>query len=469
MSDSDPADLVLNFLAKQNRADAEFGLAADFVESQNDDLLYFGENKQWLVWDGMRWKATLEPVIQARYLAYLDSIRLIVESIGGKERKKAIKHLQKIGNLSCASRVVTWSKGLVLVEAHQLDANPHLITCLSGTLDLRDELLVPHDRGHRITKLAPVLYNPDAEGPIFASFLDRIQPDEEIQVFLQQYLGYSLTGMTDDESMLIAHGDGANGKSSLFESCRKIWGDYAIATAPGALMKQKNSSVPEEIARMRGVRLVLGTELEDGELLHEAKVKQLTSADGTAARFLYGHEFDFNPTGKIIISTNHLPDVKGNDDAIWRRIHLVPFEVQIPLGERDAGVRRAMSEDPDEMQAIFAWGVRGARYFYEGKMIAPDSIRQATAQYREEEDHIQTWLAERTMDVTGARIQSSIAYANYVEWTEDRRLDAVSNKSFSMDLERRGYLRNRTSKAQFILGLEFLGEPLGMKQRSFDH
>ena len=159
--------------------------------------------------------------------------------------------------------------------------------------------------------------------------------NEDLIAYMQRLVGYSLTGLTGEQIMPILYGSGANGKSTFIETVSAILGDYAQQTPTETLVATHNNGIPNDLARLRGARFVSAVETGEGNRLDEGLVKQMTGGDRITARFLRQEFFEFTPVFKLFLATNHKPVIRGTDEAIWRRIHLIPFRVMIPEGERD--------------------------------------------------------------------------------------------------------------------------------------
>ena len=227
--------------------------------------------------------------------------------------------------------VAKWLPG-VAVSVGMFDRDPMLLNCSNGTLDLRNGEIRAHDPADLITKMVPVAYDPQATCPVWEAFVDRIMEGDRSKIeFLQRAVGYSLTGITSEQCLFVLHGPGANGKSTFMETIRELLADYAMHTTTSSLLQSKSSPIRNDLARLNGARCVSAVEIGMGKRLDEALVKQLTGGDQVTARFLYNEYFEYKPTFKLFIAANHKPDIQGVDHGIWRRIHLIPFNVTIPI------------------------------------------------------------------------------------------------------------------------------------------
>lgn len=253
------------------------------------------------------------------------------------------------------------SEQAVVVRAGELDADPYLLNCANGTIDLRTGELRPHDPADLISKIAPVAYDPEARSDRWESFLERVTGnDHDLAAFVQRLAGYTITGTTDEEVLGFVHGPGATGKTTTVESIKAALGDYAsTADFETFLQRRGDAGIRNDIARLAGARMVVSVEVEDGKRLAEGLIKQLTGGDKIAARFLHREFFEFEPQFTLWLVANTRPRAHASDDALWRRIVQVPFTVVIPEPERDPELKRALRTDPAEQTAILAWLVQG--------------------------------------------------------------------------------------------------------------
>ena len=260
--------------------------------------------------------------------------------------------------------------------------------------------LDPHNKADLISKLADVEYNDAAECPVFLTFLDTILPDDEVRSFIQRYLGYCLTALTHEQVFVFLYGAGRNGKSTLVDVICRLLGDYSTTVPFETLAgddRRKGSEATPDLVRMPGARIVRASEPESGMKFRESMVKSLTSGEPILIRRMREEFIEIYPTFKLIISGNHRPDIRGGDDGIWRRVLLVPFDVQISRSEVD----RAL---PDKLWAersgILNWLIAGALSYLEEGLCVPDSVRAATDDYREQSDVYGAFL-KGACDVTG--------------------------------------------------------------------
>ena len=272
----------------------------------------------------------------------------------------------------------------------------------------------------------------------------------DIITFLQTAVGWALTGDNSEQVMFILFGSGANGKTTFLNTIMHILGDYAIATPTETFMKKSGDQNTNDIARLRGTRFVTTTEAEQGGRLSEPLIKKITGNDQITARFLYGEYFNFTPTFKILMATNHKPVIKGTDYGIWRRIRLIPFTTRI---EEDKQDKKLEAKLKNEASGILNWLLEGTARWKRDTLKAPAVILNATDEYRGEMDVIGNFLKERCIQEKEKCIRIRELYKAYTDWCDENNEHAVSERFFSMRLKEMGFDQSRTAEAQFWVGL----------------
>jgi putative DNA primase/helicase len=298
-----------------------------------------------------------------------------------------------------------------------------------------------------------VTYDPEATCPNWLECLDKItNKNDELIAYLQRKMGYMLTGSVREEVLFIAHGDGKNGKSTYRETLHELLGDYAIVADAGLLLERRQAgSATPEVARLKGRRLVCINETSENDRLNEARVKFITSIDTITARKLYRDPFDFKPTHKAMLTTNHTPIIRGTDEGIWRRIHLLPFTVTIPAHE----VKRDYREEElrPELPGILNWALDGLKAYREIGLAPPDTVRGATEKYRRDMDVFTHWLQDRCVVEPGASVPATDAYADYARWAKDDIGWVMSQNRFGRSLTEKGFTKDKVGGRRVIKGL----------------
>lgn len=428
----------------------DVGNSRRLVARHGAELRYCHPWRCWLVWDGWRWLRddTGEVIRRAK-----DTVRSIYAEAGEQNdeghRKKIAdwaKHSEAEARIRAMISLARSEVGIPVLPKN-FDTNPWLLNVVNGTIDLQMGKLRPHRREDLITKLAPIEFDRKAKCPRFRAFLAQIfDGNKGIIGFLRRTIGYALTGDTSEQVIIFLYGLGANGKTTLIRVILDMLGDYAAQTPTETLLVRRYEGIPNDVARLKGARFVSAVEAEGGRRLAEARVKQLTGGDKVAARFLRREFFEFEPTFKIFVATNHKPVIHGTDNAIWRRIRLVPFNVTIPPDEQD---RKLMDKLRSELPGILAWAVRGCLEWQKQGLLEPDEVRAATDEYRAEMDVLGAFLIDCCKKDASARVMAKALYATYQFWCDANGEKSTSQNAFGRRLTERGFKRKRNPKGNY--------------------
>jgi putative DNA primase/helicase len=424
----------------------DLGNAERLVAQHGRDLRYVHLWRRWLVWDGTRWAVDDAGEVERRAIETVRSIYAEAERAeDGEERKRIARHATASESRTRIEGMIALARSLpgVPVEPERLDADLWLLNCLNGRVDLRTGELREHRREDLITKLAPVEYDPDATAPTFERFLERILPSEALRRFVRRAVGYAATGVISEEMLVILHGTGANGKSTLVNAVMDTLGDYAMQVAPDLLLA-KRASHPTELADLFGARLAAAVEVDQDRRLAESLVKQLTGRDRIKARRMREDFWEFDPTHTIFLATNHRPEVRGTDHAIWRRLKLVPFDVTIPEAEQD---KRLAAKLRAERPGIIASIVRGCLEYQRGGLGEPEEVKVATEGYRVEMDVLAAFIEDRCVVHPRASAGATPLYNAYKDWCDESGETKLTQTKFGRRLKERGF---RSEKSQRV-------------------
>ncbi|MHB1610069.1 MAG: phage/plasmid primase, P4 family [Sulfobacillus sp.] len=428
------------------------GNAQRLVKRHADDLRFCHQTGNWLVWDGRRWAKddTGEVMRRAK-----ETARAIYEEIplgsNDVEKDAIYKHAKSSENKTPLQNMITLAQSElpIPIVLDQLDQNPWRLNVLNGTLDLRNGHLYPHERTHFLTKLLPVEYDANATAPRWETFLSQIVGGDQILVtYLQRAIGYSLTDDMSEQVFFVLHGRGANGKSVFLDTLLSLFSDYGRRVSFETFVTQPYAaSTTTNMAMIAGARFVTASESEEHHRLAESLIKDITGGEKSVGRLLYQNPFQFRPTAKIWLATNHKPQIRGSDHAIWRRVQLIPFTVTIPEDEQDRHLAQKLK---NELPGILAWAVRGCLAWQKDGLQTPTAVRSATDAYREESDILGPFIAERCIVTREATASAKDLYAEYCTWCEDNRERAISQKAFGGRLTERGLEKQRSTGGRYI-------------------
>jgi putative DNA primase/helicase len=423
----------------------DVGNAERFTVACGDDVLWVKAFNAWHVYDGRRFRLDDTHEVEARMQGLLKALKLEAANADDAELVRHTLRSEAAGRVRAALEMAKAQPGIA-VRPEELDADEARFNVLNGTYYLDADALEPHSRAHRMTKLAPVTYVEGAVSSRWEAFVQQVLPDDELRGYLQRLVGRSLSGVGGAQVMPIAYGSGANGKTVFFEVIKKLFGDYAQTAPAETFLAKKHDGIPNDIARLRGARLVVASEPEEGRRLAVALVKRLTGGDTITARFMHGEFFEFRPTFMPFLVTNHKPVVTDASYAIWRRLRLIPFEVTIPEGERDPHLTEKLCQ-PQELSGIFNWVLGGLRDYVDHGLNEPEAVMVATRRYRRESDDVGEFLADCTE--TGGLTSKAEVHAAYSEWARMNGYEPLGQRPFGSRMVDHGVLDHRTKAMRF--------------------
>lgn len=443
------------------------------------DLIWI-EGSGWYVWTGAHWRRDPEDSAAQRLAhktaAAIDdeAAALLAEARAelGEIDPNLSAMLDRPGRKTDPDEVTVWRKrltahfGWAVTSGNQarivamlesalpyltrppaaLDADPDLFCVANGTLELRRRGLYfrRHDRADLITRMSPVEYDADAAAPKFRAFLARVQPDVDRAVFLQTFFGYCATGETGEQVMAIMIGKGANGKSTLLNCVAGVQGDYAMHGPVESFLYQERGGggdkASPDFARLPGSRLVLTSEPEIGSRLSESRVKAVTGGERITTRRLHKDFFEFDPAFKLVLSCNSKPTIRGSDDGIWRRIMIVPFDVQIPKDERVLDYHLGLLAD--EGPGILNWILDGWALWREAGLKPPADVTAASEEYRRDSDPIGEFTRWAVVEGPGS-LGATRLYDLYLAWVRRDGITPVSQTLFGRKMGDMGFHKVR--------------------------
>jgi putative DNA primase/helicase len=424
--------------------------AERFFREYGAEIRYNSAWKKWLVYNGQRWVIDDGALIQERGLQMVRGIyNDLLKTSDYRDRIEVERYAilcESVRRRESLIKAASWIKQLN-IDSEAIDANPWLLCVNNGIIDLSTGEFRPHSKDDYITKMAAVDYDPSAECPEWRKFLREIMNyNNELIMYLQAISGWAITGDTSEQTMFILYGTGANGKSTFLNTLMFILGDYSIATPTETFMVRKGDQIGNDLARLRGTRLVTTTETELGKKIAEPLVKQITGNDRITARFLYGEFFNFTPSFKIFMATNHKPSIKGTDHGIWRRIKLIPFTNRIPEARQDKHLEKKLRA---EASGILNWLLDGVKRWRKEGLRAPEIVLSATSEYRGEMDIIGNFIKDCCIQKDGIQTKVKDIYLAYQKWCMMNNERTVSDRYFSLRLQEIGFERTRTSDTRF--------------------
>ncbi|WP_288132156.1 phage/plasmid primase, P4 family [Accumulibacter sp.] len=424
-------------------------LALAFTSRYADDWRYCAAWGKWLVWTGTRWQA--------------DETLLVHHLIRSICREAAVRvDSHRLAAKLLASSTVGGVERLARTDrrhastSDEWDADLFALNTPGGVVALASGNLRPHDRADRMTKIATA--TPRGECPRWLAFLSDVTgSDAELQSYLQRMVGYCLTGATSAHALFFLYGTGANGKSVFANVISTILGDYASTAPMDTFVETRGDRHPTDLAGLRGARFVTAIETEQGRRWNESKVKAITGGDKVSARFMRQDFFEYTPQFKPVIVGNHKPAIRNIDEAMKRRLHLIPFTVTIPPERRDGNLTEKLLAERD---GIMAWAVAGCLAWQRDGLKPPACVVSATEEYFEAEDALGQWIEERCLLANTHREGVSELFADWREWAERAGEYVGSIKRFSELMTTRKFEKCRlTGGARGIAGITLRPKP----------
>jgi putative DNA primase/helicase len=381
-----------------------------------EKLRYDYPNDRWHVWDGSRWAHASMGEQEREVLFGLRRLAAVLRAKSqalpdGKQKDRLFRTIGKLGNAGTLSNVTRMlqSHPRIVVGTDAFDQNLWELNTPGGTVDLTTGELRDHQLDAMHSKSTSHTPRPGA-APRWQQFLDEAtQGNKDLQRYMQKLAGYSLTGVTYEQTMNFVWGPGGNGKGVFLTAITECMADYAATAPMDTFASSKGDKHPTDLAGLMGARLVTASETQKGRSWDEQRLKALTGGDKIRARFMRQDFIEFQPLFKLLIIGNHEPQIENVDDAMRRRIHLIPFTFKPPV--RDGKLGEKLRE---EYPAILQWMIDGCLLWQKEGLEPPEIVLARTQEYFEEEDRLGLWLEESTGP--GAYMTSADAYKSWQLW-----------------------------------------------------
>ena len=381
-----------------------------------------------------------------------DKLGLLFALIGADTYKKFVMKYRNYKNIVNAQNA---AKPMLAIDVSELDFDPELLNTPDGTFDLTKGLdgVHPHDPDDLITKITAC--GPGDKGSkLWEDALNTFFcNDQELIDYVQEIVGMAAVGKVYAEHMIIAYGGGANGKSTFWNTIARVLGNYSGKLSAEALTMNCKRNVKPEMAELKGKRLIIASELEEGTRLNTGMVKQLCSVDPIEAEKKFKDPFHFDPSHTLVLYTNHLPKVSANDDGTWRRLIVIPFNAKIVGNSDIKNYGDYLYENAGP--AILAWVINGAKKAFDKgfKFERPKVVVDAVEAYREENDWLGQFLEDFCDIAPSYEAKSGELYQCYRAACLQAGEYVRSTTDFYSCLEKAGYEKRRRSYGRVVVGL----------------
>lgn len=439
-------------------------------------LKYSYNRKKWYFWTGKKW--TIDESGEVKKLAddICEDIKQEAWQIADEElQESALKWAKRTAGSTAKEAMVKECQHLYDIPASpdDFDSYTDFLNVQNGVVNLRNGELMPHDSRLMLSKITNCEYDSKKKKPKrWLKFLDDItNGDTALQEYIQKGIGYSISGSNKEQCAYFLYGMGNNGKSTFLDTIADMLGDYASNAQPDTLMLQSKvgslgGGANSDIARLKSARFVTCEEPTEGVRLNEGLLKQLTGGSKVTCRFLYGDEFEYTPEFKIWVATNHKPVVRGTDVGIWRRIKLIPFEVNIPKEKVDKNLKYKLRQ---EFPQILAWAVEGCIKWQNEGLDEPDCVREATKDYKQEMDLIAGFVEQCVMiDYTADnKVMASDLFSVYRAWAKQNNEWEMTAKKFGMEIVKKLPEKGRDGKGVFYKKIALTDYAKGLVPRQY--
>lgn len=454
-------------IAREEVHTGQLRFAQRFARTYTDRLMNV-HGLGWYVWADTHWQADHDG---APIRAVADLLRDAWTEMGALDsdaRKRLARDIGRCESASGVNGVLTLAGSLpgITASVDSIDADPELFNCRNGTLELSTGRLRAHDPTDRITRCAGADLDPDATSTRWDAFLTDVLPDEAVREFLQRVFGMAMLGRVEEHILAILSGTGANGKTVCYETVLAAFGDYGIVVDPKVVMASKNALHGTHYMDLMGRRLVVTSETSEGGRLDAAIVKRLTGGDRIRANRMHRDTIEFRPSHTIALVTNHKPGADANDEALWRRLRVVGFDVVVPEARRDTQLGDRLRAD--DLTAVLAWCWRGWLDYRDTGLAAPEAVTRRTDEYRAEGDSIGEFVAEQCVTHEYARVGASELFRAWQAWSLANNVPAMNQHQFGRALDARGYARKPLKGRKVYIGLGIAADDEKAGQHAFD-
>ncbi len=443
----------------------DVGNADRLLRYGQGDYGYVAVARRWTVYDGTSWPVEDREQEAIRTQAH-EMVRALKHQIVDSQSKQTpeeheawLKFAASSLDSSRISHMLREAQPYAVLRIADLDRDPLLVNFLNGTWEAQTGKLREHRRDDFITAIIPYEYQPKAKCPKWEKFVrETFGDDKELTEFVQRALGYSLTGTTSEKCIFLANGETNTGKTTLLATVRTLLADYAGQIKVESLMKERkgplDANAQSDLADLRGKRFVMTSETGQGQRLREELVKLLSQGQSKyKAVRKYENPFEFPETWKIWMDCNHLPVVKGTDDAIWERLIVVPFRHAVTKRKQNQKLSQQLIAR--EAKGIVAWMVEGLKAWTKEGLRLPAGMRQERKEWREESDDLNQWIEECCVKATDAKTKSTELYSSYKVWRATSGLFEESTQLFARKMKEHGFNKKEYGhdKAVYWLGV----------------
>ncbi|MBN8279062.1 MAG: hypothetical protein J0M16_00450 [Gammaproteobacteria bacterium] len=443
LADAEAALAEVNATLAAHSDLSEDGLAVGFARTR-ENFRYVAAEATWKQWTGSLWG---DDKTLSVYTKIREFVRWRAQHETDSEKVK--KDLKQAKTISAIERLLR-SDPRYAATIDQWDRDPWQLNTPGGLVNLRTGSLGPSDREAYCTRITAV--TPQGECPLWRRFLNDVtEGDQELIDFLQRLFGYALTGSVREHTLAFVYGSGGNGKGVLLGTLMGVFGTYAGTAPSEVFMESRNDRHPTELAHLKGHRLIISQEVDQGRRWNESRLKSLTGGDPITARKMRGDPFTFQPAFKLVVAGNHRPRLNSVDEAIRRRLLLIPFSVTVPASRRDPDLAEKLRA---EWPGILNWCVAGCLDYLAQGLCPPDRVRAATDAYLKSQDVMGDWFEANLETGPDYWVSPTDLFSDWRSYMEKFNEGPGKQTEFAERLESRGYFKKKdNARGRYWAGL----------------
>jgi len=420
------------------------------------------EEKSWFSWTGSQWVQDNDGAVAREWVLMVRAMRERAQRDGDKDAEKWAKSCSALSKMTAA--LVFTKSAWMTYSASEFNQNRHLLNVQNGTLDLETGEFGSHCRDDLITHKFGTVYDPEATCPNFESFVEKALPDDELRSYVQRALGYSLLGNADQRALFVLYGPSGTGKSTILETLGEVFGTYATTAQAGTFRAAKNDKGPSnDLHELRGRRFVTTSETAENASFDEDLLKRITGRDKVRSRALYQESQEWTPECTIWMATNNPPRLNSDDDAIWRRLKLIPM-LTVFRGEGEVFdyARRVLVP---EAAGILNWLLAGLRQFQEHGLGEPETLRIQAEEQRTASDSVARFIGDKLSDASlvegDGTIKATELFSSYADWCRQVGEKSLGSRRFMLRMDSHMAQYPRTKDVNGVLYFSGLHRPAG--------
>lgn len=431
------------------------GNAERFMLYCKDFVVYNTSTEEWMFWDGKVWRSAYF-IIKGLALEVMKKYyNVVVEKIDNKElvNGEVVKHARNSCNSGKIKGMLKLAQHLNYVE--EMKSDKYLLNVKNGVVNLKTKEIYKHDPGYRFTTICPVEYDPNAKSLRFKGFINEIMMgDVELMKYLQTALGYGISGEVREEKIFFLLGTGANGKSKLMDIIEAVMGDNVGSVPISALVKSTTVGSPTpELVPLLNKRIAFSSEIKGDDSLDDSTIKRLTGNKYLNVRKMRKEFVKSLVEFKLFVDSNYMPYFKYYDNAIERRVVIIPFNKTFNENDRDKELADKLYADK---KYVMKWLIQGAYMYYNHGLKEPESVKEAISSFKRSSDSVGSFIEDKVLRQYGKKIKSSELYRKYSRYCFDNDFDTLGSKSFSQEMQKRGFVCKSENSANYFQNIEII-------------